>query len=83
MSTSTSTHLVAEVAIDSTDSEAAQKRHTYYGTQQDSEAVKAIRKKFGLSSDSEAIRFALRLVSKGVIQITVDSQVVPMGYRAR
>lgn len=69
------------VSIDS--SASAYSRHTYYGTRSDDEALAIIREKYGLGSDSEAIRFALRLVARGIVQINIDGHALPMGYQAR
>ncbi len=67
----------------STEEIALYSRHTYYGTPKDKDAVAAIREKYGLGSDSEAIRFALRLVAKGLIHITIERTALEMGYQAR
>lgn len=77
--TATPCALAGDDSIDS----AKYSRHTYYGTGQDDEALAAIRQKYGLGSDSEAIRFALRLVARGVVHINVEGNVLTMGYQAR
>ena len=74
---------ITETQIDSSSTASSYVRHTYYGTSQDDDAIDTIRKKYGLGSDSEAIRFALRLVANGIVQISIDGHSLPIGYQAR